>query len=389
MKQKVLEELVEFYKENYEKIGAQEEYKWNAFKTFHDKWEPEREDFAKMINEALSGTSNLMSAANYYPKRMILWMAKKDEAAVRAMFEHLYDTGVDLKERIADFKECARELVEKYKEKNVHHTYQDDRAVMVYLSLRFPQKHYLYKYTMFRDFVEYIDYDVLPKSGRIENLFQFESMCNYVRNFILHDEELLKLYEPRRQKYYDPDYHLLVQDIIYAMYYHDKPELLDPIQVVKPTAFSEKPIVKPIQLEAKAGVDYVEEEKKRKEIGDLGEQFIYFQECEKIKKYKLPKGKQVEWVSRDKGDGLGYDILSYDEAGNEMYIEVKTTLGAENTSFFISANELEKSKQEKEKFYLYRVYEFNKKNVVGKYSIRKGSLEALCLVPMSYRVEFE
>lgn len=242
---------------------------------------------------------------------------------------------------------------------------------------------------MFKDFVEYIDYDTAPKSGHIENLFKFESLCNYVHNYVMHDAELLEMYEPRREKYYDPDYHLLVQDIIYTTYYQEKPELLEPVQIVKPTEFKHKAVVNPVVLEEKAGVDYIEEEKKRKEIGDLGEQFIYDQECEKVKQYKLPKSKQVEWVARDKGDGLGYDILSYDEKGNEMYIEVKTTLGEENTSFFISANELEKSKLNAEKYYLYRVYEFDKKNVKGKYSVRKGSLEELCLVPLSYRVDLK
>ena len=94
-------------------------------------------------------------------------------------------------------------------------------------------------------------------------------------------------------------------------------------------------------------------------------------------------------VSRDKGDGLGFDILSYDAEGNEMYIEVKTTLGTEDSSFFISANELEKSKLYAENYYLYRVYEFDMKNVQGKYSVRKGSLEDLCLVPQTYRVDLK
>ena len=72
-----------------------------------------------------------------------------------------------------------------------------------------------------------------------------------------------------------------------------------------------------------------------------------------------------------------------------MYIEVKTTTQDEKTSFYISANELEKSKQYADKYYLYRVYQFDMKSVQGQYSIRKGSLEELCLVPQTYRVDFE
>lgn len=72
-----------------------------------------------------------------------------------------------------------------------------------------------------------------------------------------------------------------------------------------------------------------------------------------------------------------------------MYIEVKTTLGTEDSSFFISANELEKSELYAENYYLYRVYEFDMKNVQGKYSVRKGSLEDLCLIPQTYRVDLK
>lgn len=388
MNQKTLESIISFYKTKYKEIEKNELYKWKAVKTFQDNWNIEADDFYEMLNAALHDTSNLMSAGNYYPRRMILWMAEKDSDTVREMFRELYDLSIDFKVRVESFRENAKILIEMYKEKNVHHHYQDDRAIMVYLNLRYPEKYYLYKYTMFKDFVEHTDCDDSPKSGDIENLFKFESLCNYIHNFIMHDLELLKMYEPRREQYYDPEYHLLVQDIIYSVYYKTDPELLEPVKLVKPHTFEQQAIVNPVEL--KGGfVDYIEQAKEFKRRGDLGEQFIFQQEREKVKKYKLPSSKKVTWVSRDKGDGLGFDILSYDENGNEMYIEVKTTIGDEKTSFFISANELEKSKLYADKYYLYRVYNFDMKSAQGQYSIRKGSLEDLCLVPQTYKVEFK
>lgn len=387
MNNKALDNIISFYKQNYAKIEKQEIYKWKAFTTFHNNWDIEAADFKGMLKQSLKDTSNLMSASNYYPRRMILWMAERDEETVRKMFRNLYDASLALEPRIQYFKSNATSLIHKYKEKKENNTYQDDRAIMVYLSLRYPEKYYLYKYTMFKDFVNYIEYDKPPKRGHIENLFKFESMCNYVHNYIMHDDELLKMYEPRRKQYYDPDYHLLVQDIIYTKHYQDKPEDLDSKIRIKPTEFDLKPVKKPIILEGVPGKDYIEEEKKNKALGDLGEQFIYDQECEVVKQYKLPASKQVEWTARDNGDGLGYDIKSYDKDGNEKYIEVKTTCGAKATTFFITANELEKSKQNPENYYLYRVYEFDKKNVKGQYWIRKGSLEELCMVAVNYKVD--
>ena len=383
MNVKTLENIIAFYKANYTKIEKSELYKWKAVKTFRDNWFKEAGSFYDKLKNSLNDTSNLLSAGNYYPRRMILWMAEKDEKTVEKMFEALYDESVDYITRIHNFRENAKLLVEKYKEKNVHHHYQDDRAIMVYLNLRYPDKFYLYKYNMFKAFVERTDYDYIPKSGDVENLVKFEKLCDYIHNYITHDAELLAMYEPRRAKYYDSEYHLLVQDIIYTVYYEKAPELLEPVQLVKPHIFEKQVVSKPIELKG-VRVDYAS----LKQIGDLGEQFIFSQEREKVKKYKLSSSKQVTWVSRDKGDGLGFDILSYDENGKEMYIEVKTTTGEENTSFYISANELEKSKLYAENYYLYRVYQFDKKNVKGEYSIRKGSLEDLCLVPQTYRVDF-
>lgn len=388
MNQKALESIVTFYKANYKKIEKNELYKWKAVKTFQDNWNIEADNFYAMLNASLHDTSNLMSAGNYYPRRMILWMAEKDSDTVREMFRELYDLSIDFKDRVHNFRETAKLLIEMHKEKNVHHHYQDDRAIMVYLNLRYPEKYYLYKYTMFKDFVERTDYDDSPKSGDFENLFKFESLCKYIHNYIMHDAELLEMYEPRRVKYYDPEYHLLVQDIIYTTYYEADPELLEPVHLVEPHEFSQKVICNPTELKGEF-VDYAEREKKLKQIGDLGEQFIFSQERERVKQYKLPSSKKVIWMSRDKGDGLGFDILSYDANGNEMYIEVKTTTQDENASFYISANELEKSKLYADKYYLYRVYQFDMKTAQGQYSVRKGSLEDLCLVPQTYRVDFK
>ena len=136
-------------------------------------------------------------------------------------------------------------------------------------------------------------------------------------------------------------------------------------------------------------VDYIQQNEINKELGDAGEEFIceYKREC--IKKYNLPDSKQVKWVSKDVGDGFGYDILSYDSQGNEIYIEVKTTLGNEKSSFYITANELLKSEQEKERYFLYRVYNFDMKTRRGEISVRRGSLRDLCIMPQVYKVKFE
>jgi len=136
-------------------------------------------------------------------------------------------------------------------------------------------------------------------------------------------------------------------------------------------------------------VDYIEQNKLNIDIGTAGERFVVEYERENIKNYNLPEEKQVQWISKDVGDGLGYDVLSYDSQGNEIYIEVKTTLGGEKSSFYITANELLKSEQEKESYFLYRVYNFDMEKQWGELSVRRGSLKELCIMPQVYKVKFE
>ena len=52
-------------------------------------------------------------------------------------------------------------------------------------------------------------------------------------------------------------------------------------------------------------------------------------------------------------------------------------------------SKLERSKLEKEKYYLYRVYEFNESNNQAKVLQIQGELTSLCETPMNYIVNIE
>lgn len=388
MNTKMYDAIFDFYKSHYEQIWVREKYKWKAVQHFKDEWDINAKDFCRMIENALSETYNLMDAGNYYPREMIIWAANKDEEEVRRLFELLFDISLDLKERIETFRKGIDAIVEKNKEGSISKSYQDHRAVMVYLSLRYPEKYYLYKYKIFVKFAKLIDYAELPKAGDIELVFMFESMCNMIRTRVMQDTELLDMYAERRKNYYDPEYHLLVQDIVYSVIYFDNPEILDEKKIIPIKKFNLQAKLSLIQLKG-SHVDYIEKTKINKQIGDAGEEFVYQYEREEIKEYKLSKKKQVRRVAKLDGDGLGYDILSYDKYGREKYIEVKTTSGKESESIFITANELKMSEDYPEQYYLYRVYDFNPAELTGKLSIRKGPLTDLCITAQTYKMDFK
>lgn len=92
---------------------------------------------------------------------------------------------------------------------------------------------------------------------------------------------------------------------------------------------------------------------------------------------------KIVHVSKTRGDGLGYDILSFENNGQERLIEVKTTRFGQHTPFFVSQNEVEVSEAHASEYALYRVFAFREQ---PKLFIVPGSLrESLDLQPIQFR----
>lgn len=133
--------------------------------------------------------------------------------------------------------------------------------------------------------------------------------------------------------------------------------------------------------------DYLEREARNISLGKAGEEFVL--NFEHFRLHELGHKKladRVEHVSVSKGDGMGYDILSYESDGRERYIEVKTTAFGKETPFFVSRGEMQFAKDHAEQFHLYRLFEFRK---APKLFDLPGAVERHCLVnPISFVCEF-
>lgn len=60
------------------------------------------------------------------------------------------------------------------------------------------------------------------------------------------------------------------------------------------------------------------------------------------------------------GDGLGFDVLSFDANGSERFIEVKTTAYGPATPFFVTRKEVAASRESAPKYHLYRLFDFRR-----------------------------
>ena len=127
-----------------------------------------------------------------------------------------------------------------------------------------------------------------------------------------------------------------------------------------------------------------------KEIGLAGEEAIIELEKKKLYDAKQPSlAKRIRHVSKDWGDGAGYDILSYGIDGAEIYIEVKTTLRDKNTGFIITDNELKFARENRTKYWIYRIFEFHPNSNNGSvFYLSVEQLEKMRLIPLQYKCEF-
>lgn len=133
--------------------------------------------------------------------------------------------------------------------------------------------------------------------------------------------------------------------------------------------------------------DYLEREALNQSLGLAGEEFVVqYEHWRLIALGEHRLADRVEHVSQSRGDGLGYDVLSFDSDGCERFIEVKTTSFGRETPFFISRGELALSRNAERQFHLYRLFEFRKApRLFG----LAGSLEKHCLLdPITYKASF-
>lgn len=133
--------------------------------------------------------------------------------------------------------------------------------------------------------------------------------------------------------------------------------------------------------------DYIDREAKNSSLGHAGEEFIVDYERWRLNSLGYKNlADNVEHVSKTRGDGLGFDVRSFDVNGRDRLIEVKTTSFGKETPFYITKFEVEFSRSQADSFHLYRVFDFRKEPRL--FSI-KGAVDKHChLDPITFQGRF-
>lgn len=216
---------IDWYKQNWEYFqhGNMEGYKWTAVKHFQSTFNIDADNLAANLREALSKEVNLLSGPMYMPKSLLIKNAYFSPEEVRAALVALFDESRPVYDRVDEFLATFAQIHEANKKAGHHeerdNDMQSERAASVYLSFMHPDKHYLYKYTMWNEFVDAIGFQCPPLSQYPSKLFGYNLYCNQIRNVLLVDSELTALLE-RDQPDDNSNGHLLTQDFIYCIAYH-------------------------------------------------------------------------------------------------------------------------------------------------------------------------
>jgi hypothetical protein len=395
MNQEILLKYIAAYKEHFSVISEKEIYKWKVVAHFQKHWDINATDFHAMLKESIKTTSNLLASGNYLARRMIRTCAAKDPERVRNAFKKAYDLEIPLADRYEEFKATMVDIVSTIPDAQNH--YQDHRAFAVYLALRYPEKFYLYKYGMYNQAYQLFEFPLKAKKGAVSNIEKFYSLCEWIKPFLLKDDELIRLHHKRLDKdtYQDPAYNLLTQDFIYACANYewlnvnntDTTAISTPIQIEELNLADFQSAALAVNLSGRSGIDYSSRNERNLKIGTAAELFVL--QLEQAKWQGSKKKNKIAHTSIEQGDGVGYDITSIDENGNEIFIEVKATSGSFKTPFYITKNEMHCSIQNPKKYRLYRVYNFNSTTQTGDIKIFKGSLESICNEPVSYMINLK
>lgn len=128
-------------------------------------------------------------------------------------------------------------------------------------------------------------------------------------------------------------------------------------------------------------------DERNRQLGRLGEERVFHSERARL----LGAGRddlaeKVKWVARDDGDGAGFDVLSFTEKGDERFLEVKTTVGSEQTPFYLSSNEKRFSDERQDAFRIFRLYDFAR--VPKAFEITPPLESKLILETANYKASF-
>lgn len=395
-----LQPYIRAYTRNISDIREKEGYKWTAFQHFRETFNINATDFRENLKSAFAKRCNLLDTSFYYPLDAVLKAAKNSPELSRKHWKQLYDENQPLEERVAEFQTWHAQMSVALDGRETKNADQDSHAISVYLSMRYPEKYFIYGNKIYKNFAKIVGFPADEATG-IELMLSFQPMVDEVRQQLAADDALIADYRAwlTAHDFKDDNLNLIVQDFIYAVCnyltaqpitnVHNKNFETEQGKCLAAEVITDDSEPQPLTLNFKPyKADYIQQAKDNQALGLKGEQWVCrYEQVTLLSKARADLAKRVANYAVTKGDGLGYDIFSFYPDGKQHFIEVKTTTGPCSTPFFVTRNELEFSRQHPMQFSLYRLYDFDEEKDTARLKIINGSLERFCTFPTQYAVK--
>lgn len=226
----IFQEILSEYKKDFPgQWWTDEKYKWEMVQWFQQYWDIEAEDFAAMLTKAMKKTDNLLASQNRYPLQMLQEICQAEPEPVRSLFRRLYDESEDYADRIQIFKKEISELYERcnasgklskiYKED--YYCFQDENPISIYLWLRYPDIHYIYKFGEAQCLSNVLKSSYKIKRGAfVENLRQNAALFDEISESLRGDSEIRQMLREILTENCWPDeaLHIMTGDLSYYVY---------------------------------------------------------------------------------------------------------------------------------------------------------------------------
>lgn len=223
--------------------------------------------------------------------------------------------------------------------------------------------------------IPFDDDDKLPSPTRAEPL-----IIQRIGNVVSHQKETVKVYMGMYQ--IDKSTQPAIWTLMRGLESTETLEKLDAVEIKRKKNKRSQFVPKKIDWQ---GLNDT-----RSELGDQGEQFVMRYETNRVLQFAPNDVCRIIQLSKEQGDGAGYDILSLNDDGTERYIEVKTTKGNLDTPFYMTENEKNffELNMNENNLFIYRVYNFGQVNKQPKIEIisAKELLSNYNFDPVSYKV---
>lgn len=211
-----IKNLIAAYKANFAKINEEELYKWEAVGEYKRFWSRfYTKNIASTIKKSFGKAYNLLQSSYYYPLKMLCEYAEQSPETVWELFTELHREEFDFGIRYMNFKSSMDSY---FKSKNLN-SYQDLHAVSVYLSFEYPEKYFIYKYSILTGMNKLLNIteEKIDSMTDVQKYGIYCDICNLILHEIYDDTELQKMHFNRLTKtcYKDEQFHLLAMDIAY------------------------------------------------------------------------------------------------------------------------------------------------------------------------------